>query len=152
MARSGATARSAPHSGDGARFVLDGDVVGAGDVSPLTTVPEFLRAQLGHTGSQEGCAEGDCGACSVVPVGRGGGDLRWRPVNACIRLLSTIDGKALLTAEKPRFSVAYPIGIAGISGREPGILALAVAAELVEAHERAAARAELRVDVKARSA
>ena len=100
MARSGASARSAPHSGDGVRFVLDGQIVCPGNISPQTTVLEFLREHLGRTGTKEGCAEGDCGACTVVLAERCGGDgLRWRPINACIRLLPTIDGKALFTVE-----------------------------------------------------
>jgi xanthine dehydrogenase small subunit len=100
MARSGASARSAPHSSDGVRFVLDGEIVHAGNIAPQTTVLAFLREHLGRTGTKEGCAEGDCGACTVVLVERCGDvALRWRPINACIRLLPTIDGKALVTVE-----------------------------------------------------
>jgi xanthine dehydrogenase small subunit len=87
-------------SGGELRFLLDGELVTVRDVSPQTTLLEFLRERLGRTGTKEGCAEGDCGACTVV-LGEPGGDggLAWRPVNACIRLLPTIDGKALFTVE-----------------------------------------------------
>jgi len=87
-------------SGGEVRFLLDGELVRLDDASPQTTVLEFLRERLGRTGTKEGCAEGDCGACTVVlgePAGDGG--LAWRPINACIRLLPTIDGKALVTVE-----------------------------------------------------
>ena len=82
------------------RFVLDGEIVRVADVSPQTTVLEYLREHLRRTGTKEGCAEGDCGACTVV-TGEltADGDIRWRPINACIRLLPTIDGKALVTVE-----------------------------------------------------
>src|SRR5690606_21580125 len=47
----------------------------------------------------EGCAEGDCGACTAVVVEKNEGALRYRAVNSCIQLLGTLDGKALLTVE-----------------------------------------------------
>lgn len=112
MARSGASARSAPHSDAGVRFVLDGETVRAGSISPQTTVLEFLREHLGRTGTKEGCAEGDCGACTVVLAESSGDDqLRWRPINACIRLLPTIDGKALITVEslRSRTGALHPV-------------------------------------------
>ncbi len=82
------------------RFVLDGEIVRARDVSPQTTLLEFLRDRLGRTGTKEGCAEGDCGACTVVlGDANADGSLAWRPVNACIRLVPTVDGKAVFTVE-----------------------------------------------------
>ena len=70
------------------------------DLSPQTTLLEFLRDHLGRVGTKEGCAEGDCGACTVVLAeAAGDGGLAWRPINACIRLLPTVDGKALFTVE-----------------------------------------------------
>ena len=50
------------------RFILDGEVIALTDVDPNRTVLQFLREDLGRTGSKEGCAEGDCGACTVVVV------------------------------------------------------------------------------------
>ena len=84
---------------DAIRFVLDGRVVEVRGVAPTTTVLEWLREHAGRTGTKEGCAEGDCGACTVVLGERCGGALRWRAVNSCIRFLPTIDGKELVTVE-----------------------------------------------------
>ena len=85
---------------DTIRFVLDGRVVEARDVPATTTVLDYLREELGRTGTKEGCAEGDCGACTVV-LGELGADDRigYRAVNSCIRFLPTIDGCELITVE-----------------------------------------------------
>ncbi|WP_029007381.1 xanthine dehydrogenase small subunit [Azospirillum halopraeferens] len=85
------------------RFVMGGRVVEVRGVSPTTTVLDWLRAN-GRCGSKEGCAEGDCGACTVVlgertPDGEAGPPVRYRAVNACILFLPMIDGKLLLTVE-----------------------------------------------------
>src|SRR5262245_30165261 len=81
------------------RFLLDGEVQVVEGVAPTTTVLQYLRDHLHRTGSKEGCAEGDCGACTVVVAERVDGALRYRTVNACIQFLPTLDGKALLTVE-----------------------------------------------------
>jgi xanthine dehydrogenase small subunit len=81
------------------RFILDGKLFRVADASPQTTLLEYLRDALGRTGTKEGCAEGDCGACTVVLGELDGEAIRWRPINACIRLLPTVDGKAVVTVE-----------------------------------------------------
>ena len=81
------------------RFVLDGEVVEAEGVAPTTTLLEYLREKLGRTGTKEGCAEGDCGACTVVLGELEGDKLVYRAVNSCIQFVPTLDGKQLLTVE-----------------------------------------------------
>src|SRR5437879_13856366 len=68
-------------------------------VSPTTTVLEWLRGTARACGTKEGCAEGDCGACTVVLGEPVDGSLRYRAINSCIAFLPQIDGKALLTVE-----------------------------------------------------
>ena len=81
------------------RFLLDGEVIEVEDVDPTGTVLDYLRYTLRRTGSKEGCAEGDCGACTVLLGELAGGRVEWRAVNACILFLPMLDGKALRTVE-----------------------------------------------------
>jgi len=83
------------------RFVLDGKVVELDNVEPSRTVLQYLREDLARTGTKEGCAEGDCGACTVVvaEVDESGQRLQTRAINSCIQFLATLDGKELLTVE-----------------------------------------------------
>jgi len=86
---------------DTVRFVLDGEVIELENVDPTRTVLQFLREDLGRTGTKEGCAEGDCGACTVVlaELDSGADGLSVRAINSCIQFLPTLDGKELITVE-----------------------------------------------------
>ncbi len=86
------------------RFLLDGNVVSVADVAPTRTVLNYLRENLLRTGTKEGCAEGDCGACTVVIAELDGGQVRTRTVNACLQFVPVLDGKALFTVESLRQS------------------------------------------------
>ena len=81
------------------RFFHRGAVVELPDPPSTRTVLEWLREDQRCTGTKEGCAEGDCGACTVVVGELQGGQLALKPVNACIQFLPTLDGKALFTVE-----------------------------------------------------
>lgn len=82
------------------RFLLDGEVRELpSDTDPTLTVLNLLRYHLRRTGTKEGCAEGDCGACSVVLGELVDGRSRVRAVNACILFAPVLDGRALFTVE-----------------------------------------------------
>jgi xanthine dehydrogenase small subunit len=81
------------------RFLLDGQIRAVENLAPTTTVLEYLREHLGRRGTKEGCAEGDCGACTVVLAELRANGVQYRAINACIRLLPTLDGKALFAVE-----------------------------------------------------
>lgn len=87
------------HYRDEIRFLLNGTDVALRDVGASQTVLDFLRLDQRLTGTKEGCAEGDCGACTVL-VGRlQNGALRYEAVNACIRFLASLDGCHVVTVE-----------------------------------------------------
>lgn len=86
-------------------FVLDGrlmrlDFSDSCPWTPTTTVLQFLRSLPDHRGVKEGCAEGDCGACTVV-VGELDADGTWHysAVDSCLLFLPMIHGKYLITVE-----------------------------------------------------
>jgi len=81
------------------RFILDGDIKTVEIADATRSLLQYLREDLNRTGSKEGCAEGDCGACTVVIAEAVDNQLQYRAVNACIQFLPTLDGKALFTVE-----------------------------------------------------
>ena len=86
----------------GIRFLLDGKVMTVNAVPPTKSVLNFLREDLGRTGTKEGCAEGDCGACTVVIGEIQGDSVSLKTVNSCIQFVPALDGKALFTVEDLR--------------------------------------------------
>ncbi len=90
-------------------FLLNGERIEVADAAPSMTVLDFLRTRQRLTGTKEGCAEGDCGACTIAIGRQESGAARWQVANSCILLLSQIDGSEVKTVE----------GLAGPSGLHP---------------------------------
>jgi xanthine dehydrogenase small subunit len=84
---------------DALRFRFRGGDVALRQFSPRATVLDWLREEMGAKGTKEGCAEGDCGACTVVLARLKGDRLVYEPFNACILLLGQLDGAELITIE-----------------------------------------------------
>ena len=93
------------------RFILDGEKQEVLNPDPTLTVLNYLRYAVGRTGTKEGCAEGDCGACTMVLRELNGSEIAYRAVNACILFLPMIDGKELLTIESltPEENNLHPV-------------------------------------------
>ena len=97
---------------DVVRFILNGVAAEVRAPDPTMTLLDWLRVERRLTGTKEGCAEGDCGACTVMMVDAAG---RVRAVNSCITFVPMVDGCAVTTVE-------------GLGGNDP------VQAALVELH------------------
>ena len=84
------------------RFLLNGEEISLTDVAPDLTLLDWLRLERRLRGSKEGCAEGDCGACTVL-VGRPAGDeIIYDSVTACIRFVASLHGTHVVTIEHLR--------------------------------------------------
>jgi len=82
-------------------FLLNQEKHTVSDIDPNTTVLDYLREHLQLTGTKEGCASGDCGACTVVissPTANKK-NIEYQSINSCISLLGTLHGKQLITIE-----------------------------------------------------
>ncbi|MGQ3300571.1 xanthine dehydrogenase small subunit [Reyranella sp.] len=89
---------------DNVRFTLNDKPVEIVGISPVTTLLDWLRDHRGLRGTKEGCAEGDCGACTVVLEREG----RCDAVNSCIVLLGQLDGQSVRTVEGLRGAEGGP--------------------------------------------
>ncbi len=84
------------------RFLLNGEAISLTDVAPDLTLLDWLRLERRLRGSKEGCAEGDCGACTVL-VGRlAGEEIIYDSVTACIRFVASLHGTHVVTIEHLR--------------------------------------------------
>src|SRR5918999_2554391 len=79
-------------------FLLNGEAVRLDPSASHATLLDFLRAR-GLTGAKEGCAEGECGACTVVMVKDRGDGSAFEPINSCLMLLPTVAHHEVYTVE-----------------------------------------------------
>ena len=84
------------------RFLLNNDVVSIENIDPNLTVLQYLREIAFKSGTKEGCASGDCGACTIVLAeldDQDEGQLHYKSINSCITFVGNLHGKQLITVE-----------------------------------------------------
>jgi xanthine dehydrogenase small subunit len=81
------------------RFLRKGRVVEMTDVAPAATVLDYLRLTERACGTKEGCAEGDCGACTIAVGSLKNGRVEYQPVNSCIQLLGQVEGCEIVAVD-----------------------------------------------------
>ncbi len=91
------------------RFLRRGKEIRLSEFSPTLTLLEYLRLQERAVGTKEGCAEGDCGACTVVVRRLVNGEVRYELRNSCIVLAGQVDGCDVITVEDLANGVLHPV-------------------------------------------
>jgi xanthine dehydrogenase small subunit len=81
------------------RFLLNGKPCSEESAPPSMTVLDWLRTRARLTGTKEGCAEGDCGACTIILGREVDGSLQYRAMNSCLMMLPQLDQRAVFTVE-----------------------------------------------------
>ena len=81
------------------KFVYQNQIIEERNPDPNETLLNYIRTKLKKTGTKEGCAEGGCGACSVVLAELRNNKINYFPVNSCIMFLPTLQGKQLILVE-----------------------------------------------------
>ena len=80
-------------------FVWNNKILKINNPDPNETLLNFIRLKIKKTGTKEGCAEGGCGACTVVLVELKKNNLIYKTVNACISFVTILQGKQLIVVE-----------------------------------------------------
>ena len=86
-------------SSNSIKFVHDDQIVEVKNPDPNETLLNYIRTNLKKTGTKEGCAEGGCGACTVVLGELKNNEINYKAINSCITFLPTLQGKQLILVE-----------------------------------------------------
>jgi xanthine dehydrogenase small subunit len=131
------------------RFWINDELIEEADLPGTTTLLRYLRDQRGLTGTKEGCAEGDCGACTVAILEeRDDGPAQYRAVNACLLFLGMLQGQRLFTVEALGRRASHPVQAAMVDARasQCGYCTPGIVMSLFEACYRPDMTADWQVD------
>ena len=81
------------------KFVWENKIHSISNLDPNETILNYVRLKLKKTGTKEGCAEGGCGACTIVLGELINNNIKYKAINACIAFLPTLNGKQLILVE-----------------------------------------------------
>ena len=81
------------------KFLLNNKILEIDSPDPNQTILNYIRTDLKKTGTKEGCAEGGCGACTVVVGELVNGEIKYSAINSCISFVPSLNGKQLLIVE-----------------------------------------------------
>ena len=90
-------------------FILNDQLIKIKDIDTNVTVLNYLRSNKKLTGTKEGCASGDCGACTAVTAELNNNKLKYKSINTCITFLYNLHGKQLITVEKIGKDKLHPV-------------------------------------------
>ena len=90
-------------------FILNDELIKINNVDTNVSVLNYLRIDKRLTGTKEGCASGDCGACTAIITELKNNKLEYKAVNTCIMFLYSLHGKQLITVEHLSNSKLHPV-------------------------------------------
>jgi len=130
------------------RFLLGWTPVELNVKNSNQTVLQYLRDQARLKGTKEGCAEGDCGACTLVVGEVVDGKIFYSAVNSCILFLPSLDGKQILTVETLLNGALHPIQqtIIDLHGSQCGFCTPGIMMSLLSMHLNGAAKSRIAID------
>ena len=130
------------------RFLLGWAPVELNAQDSNQTVLQYLRDQARLKGTKEGCAEGDCGACTVVVGEAVDGEIYYNAVNSCILFLPSLDGKQILTVEALANGALHPIQqtMIDLHGSQCGFCTPGIMMSLLSMHLNGAAKSRQAID------
>ena len=81
------------------QFIYENKLIELENPDPNQTILNFIREELKKTGTKEGCAEGGCGACTIVLGELENKKIKYKAINSCISFTPTLHGKQLIVVE-----------------------------------------------------